>query len=208
VFSKIRPVITLALAIGTISNPQAAESFLASGGNPADLAESILSDVNSLETELAALGKPLAGTLAEESRLFQLLSPQSVSTYLPASETQELASLAQFRSELGLPAAPGEDTLAKLVVGDREFYGINANGQVPSVSVNAISATHAEVDALSQAKLAGASADHATLYVDRAPCYACFDSGAIRSVAAQAGIRVLEIVYPGGRTTFVTGTGG
>jgi len=208
VASKVTPVITLALAIATISNPQAAESFLASGGNPADLAESILADVSSLEIELTALGKPLAGSLAEESRLFQLLSPRTVASYLPASEADELASLAQFRSELGLLPAPGEDTLAKLCIGDREFYGINASGQTLGVSVNATSATHAEIDALNQAKLAGASADHATLYVDRAPCYACWDSGAIRSVAAQIGVRVLEVVYPGGRVTFVTGTRG
>ncbi|ATQ70953.1 RHS repeat-associated core domain-containing protein [Methylosinus trichosporium] len=68
-----------------------------------------------------------------------------------------LADLANFRSELGLQ--PGQGALARLDVGGRKFYGINAHGQDITLSVNAISRTHAEADAFQQA--ASAESDQA-----------------------------------------------
>jgi hypothetical protein len=46
---------------------------------------------------------------------------------------------------------PGEGTLARLDVGGRSFYGINAHGRPISLRTNAITRTHAEADAFQQA---------------------------------------------------------
>ncbi len=107
-----------------------------------------------------------------------------------------LADLAQFRSELGLQ--PGQGTLARLDVGGRSFYGINAHGQAVTMRVNAISASHAETDAFQQAANAGARGDTATLYVDRPLCDPCGRFGAVRSLARQLGLSELRIVTPQG----------
>jgi RHS repeat-associated protein len=209
VFNKIRPIITVVAVIGTISDPQAAQDFLASGGNPVDLAESLFADAKALESELASLGREVE-SIAEDARLFKLLSPRVAVSSLPISDAQELTSLATFRSEVGLPAtSTGNDTtIAKLRIGDTDFLGISAHGQPLSVTVNPISGSHAEIDALNQAKQTGVSATHATIYVDKPPCQACDDFNAIGSVARQIGIQTIEVIWPGGRYTMVTGTRG
>jgi YD repeat-containing protein len=204
VFKTAKRVLSIVAAVEFVRHPEVAQDFIGMGGNPAELAEAIFADVKALVSDLEAAGKEVE-LLTEETRLFKLLSPRVAVTTLPLADAEELAGLAKFRSELGLEAAPGENVVAKLRVGDSEFFGINAHGQPLSVTVNPISATHAEIDTLNQAKIAGATAERATLYVDRAPCGACDDANAIGSVAAQVGIRVLEVIYPGGRYTIVTG---
>jgi RHS repeat-associated protein len=109
---------------------------------------------------------------------------------------QGLADLAQFRSTLGL--GTGEGTLAKLEVSGQSFYGINAHGQPLSMSVNAITATHAEADAFQQALNAGATGGNATLYVDRALCAACGQNGGVRSMARQLGLDQVTVITPQG----------
>jgi len=111
-----------------------------------------------------------------------------------------LADLAATRGELGLKV--GEGTLARLDVGGRSFYGINAHGQPTTpLNVNAISATHAEADAFAQAARAGAKGETGTLFVDRALCPSCGTFGGVRSMARQLGLKSLEVVTPNG--TFI-----
>ena len=111
-----------------------------------------------------------------------------------------LADLAKKRAELGLPA--GEGTLARLDVGGKRFYGINAHGQpVAPLGVNAISATHAEADAFAQAARAGMKGGSGTLYVDRALCSSCGTFGGVRSMARQLGLESLEVITPSGTFT-------
>jgi RHS repeat-associated protein len=111
------------------------------------------------------------------------------------AEESGLAELATFRAELGL--AKGEGTIAKLEVGEGEFWGINAHGQpVSPLKVNAISATHAEADAFAQAARAGVKGGSGKLIVDRALCPACGTFGAVRSMARQLQLESLEVVTP------------
>jgi len=107
-----------------------------------------------------------------------------------------LDDLARFRSELGL--AQGEGTLARLDVGGRNFYGINAHGQPVNLRVNAITRTHAEADAFQQAANAGVSGGRGTLYVDRALCPACGQNGGVRGMMRQLGLEELEVITPQG----------
>jgi RHS repeat-associated protein len=107
-----------------------------------------------------------------------------------------LEDLARFRHELGL--AEGQGTLARLDVGGRSFYGINAHGQPVNLRVNPISRTHAETDAFQQAANAGVNGGQGTLFVDRGLCTACGDNGAVRSLARQLGFDQLEVVTPHG----------
>ena len=92
--------------------------------------------------------------------------------------------LAEMRTELGLPAAGSavdKSTIAMVEVNGTKVYGINAHGQ-PVTGVNAISATHAEIDALNQIRQKGLDVrgQNLTLYVDRTPCASCSTNGGIR----------------------------
>ncbi len=109
-----------------------------------------------------------------------------------------LADLAKFRSELGMP--DGNGTLARLDVDGKSFYGINAHDQNVSLTVNPISRTHAETDALQQAANSGVSAREATLFVDRPLCDACGKYGAVRSMAGQLGLERITVITPSGTT--------
>lgn len=86
-------------------------------------------------------------------------------------------------------------------VNGKKIYGINAHGQ-PVSGVNAISATHAEIDALNQIKQQGidVKGQSLMLYVDRMPCAACGPNGGIRSMVEQLGIKQLTIIGPDGPT--------
>lgn len=111
--------------------------------------------------------------------------------------------LAKIRYELGLPAAGSaadKSTLAMTVVDGEKIFGINAHGQ-PVSGVNAISASHAEIDVLNQIKQEGidVSGQDLTLYVDRAPCAACGQNGGIRSMVEQLGLKKLTVISPDGR---------
>jgi len=97
---------------------------------------------------------------------------------------------------LGL--AEGEGTLARLDVGGRSFYGINAHGQPVGMRVNAITRAHAEADAFQQAANAGVSGERATLYVDSALCPACGPNGGVRGMARQLGLKEVEVITPQG----------
>jgi RHS repeat-associated protein len=105
-----------------------------------------------------------------------------------------LEDLARFRAELGLN--PGQGALARLDVGDRTFYGINAHGQPVSLRTNPVTRTHAEADAFQQAANAGVSGGRGTLFVDRDLCGYCGRSGGVAGLARQLGLDELEIVTP------------
>ena len=110
--------------------------------------------------------------------------------------------LAKIRSELGLPAAGSaadKSTLAMTELDGEKIFGISAHGQ-PVSGVNAISASHAEIDVLNQIKQQGidVSGKDLTMYVDRAPCKACGQNGGIRSMVRQLGLRKLTVVSPDG----------
>lgn len=110
--------------------------------------------------------------------------------------------LAKIRKELGLPpagSAADKNTLAVTEVDGQKIYGINAHGQ-PVSGVNAISATHAEIDVLNQIKKEGidVTGQNLTLYVDRAPCAACGQNGGIRSMVKQLGLNQLTVISPDG----------
>ena len=114
--------------------------------------------------------------------------------------------LSAFRRDLGMPAAgAAEDTgtLAKLEIGNTNFFGINAHGTKVGLRVNAISNTHAEIDALNQAFESGVKAEEAFLYVDRTPCQACDANGALRSIAKQMGLKRLVVGFPGGVIEYI-----
>ena len=119
--------------------------------------------------------------------------PQRSST---AERVGGLEDLARFRGELDL--AQGEGTLARLDVGGRSFYGINAHGQPVGLRVNAITRTHAEADAFQQAANAGVSGGRGTLYVDRALCAVCGPNGGVRGMARQLGLEELQVITPQG----------
>jgi len=121
---------------------------------------------------------------------------------LAASGLEQLAAL---REDLNLPAAGSaldKSTLAKLVIGEDDWFGINAHGQDVTLSVNAISRTHAETDAFQQAYNDGVTGTGGTLYVDRELCKACGQNGAVKSLARQLGLKQLTIVTPGGTVTW------
>lgn len=107
--------------------------------------------------------------------------------------------MAQLRSQLELEEGVG--TLARLDAGERTFYGISAHGQPKTLSINAISATHAETDVFQQAAKAGISGGEATLYVDRKLCKACGKYGGLRSLARQLGLTKLTVIAPNGTAT-------
>jgi RHS repeat-associated protein len=126
-----------------------------------------------------------------------------VETGVRAAQTAgtALSDLATFRSQLGL--APGQGTLARLDIGGESFYGINAHGQDVSLSVNAISATHAEADVFQQAANAGINGGSGLLTVDRSLCLACGQNGGVSSMARQLGLDSLTIQTPGSIRTVV-----
>jgi RHS repeat-associated protein len=115
--------------------------------------------------------------------------------------------LSKMRSELGLPPAGSaldKSTLAVAEVNGQKIYGINAHGQ-PVTGVNAISATHAEIDVLNQIKQQGldVQGQSLTLHVDRMPCAACGSNGGMRSMVEQLGLRQLTVVGPTGTQTIL-----
>jgi RHS repeat-associated protein len=123
-----------------------------------------------------------------------------VGTGIRAAETA-LSDLAIFRSQLEL--APGQGTLARLDISGQSFYGINAHGQDIRLSVNAISATHAEADVFQQAANAGINGGSGLLTVDRSLCLACGQNGGVSSMARQLGLDSLTIQTPGSIRTIV-----
>jgi len=120
-----------------------------------------------------------------------------------------LDDLTARRAALGAdPAGPGvSPTLSRLdVEGMDALYGTSGHGRPVSLTVNPISATHAETDVLQQlADLGGVGGTRATLYVDYPArlCGACGRSGAVASMARQVGISELTVVWPGGQTVIV-----
>jgi hypothetical protein len=112
---------------------------------------------------------------------------------------QGLSDLSQLRSQLKME--PDAGTLARLDIGGRFFYGISAHGQPVTLSVNAISASHAESDVFQQAANAGIFGGEATLYVDRNMCKACGEKGGVRSLARQLGLTKLTVITPDGTAT-------
>lgn len=107
-----------------------------------------------------------------------------------------LDDLARFRQELGIPN--GQGTLARLDIGGKRFYGINAHGRPVNMKVNAITRTHAEADAFQQAASAGVRGGRGNMYVDRALCPACGQNGGVKGMMRQLDISELRVVTPQG----------
>ncbi|HZO73629.1 MAG TPA: RHS repeat-associated core domain-containing protein, partial [Ktedonobacteraceae bacterium] len=122
--------------------------------------------------------------------------------------TDPAGYLAKTRQDLGMPprsTSPDDgQTLAILFADDTEYWGTNGKKPI-SFPVNAISKTHAEIDALDQLARArainGITGDIGTMWVDRPPCPACDVNGGIRSGVRAAGLDRLDIWYPGGTLT-------
>lgn len=86
--------------------------------------------------------------------------------------TDVFQELAEYRQQLGLPPSGSEGdraTVAKLEIGGSEFFGVSAgsnpNRRKITLTVNPISRTHAEADALQQAFDAGLRGGRARLIV-------------------------------------------
>ena len=118
-----------------------------------------------------------------------------------------LEQLAALRLDLNIAAANTADgsktTLAKLVIGDADWFGISAHGQDVTLTVNPISASHAEADVIQQAANAKQLnpqriTDSGLLYIDRDICQACGLNGAVKSMARQVGLKHLTIIMPSG----------
>ena len=92
-------------------------------------------------------------------------------------------------------------TVAVLKADSHEIWGLNGSKPI-SFPVNAISKTHAEIDALDQLarirQASGVQGGRAVMTVDRAPCPACYPNGGIRSGVRAAGLDELKVIYPGG----------
>ena len=113
--------------------------------------------------------------------------------------------LDDYRQQLGLPIAGSENdrtTVAKLEIGGIGFFGIssgsNPNRRRITLTVNPISRTHAEADALQQAFDAGVRGGRARLVVDRDLCRACGQNGGVKGMARQLDLEVLEVISPSG----------
>ena len=157
---------------------------------------------------ISAFGPGDAGViLAADARLIYRTGT-SFFKFLKAVGTTASAfeQLAALRRDLNLPLPSGKGdvaTLSKLEIGNANFLGISAHGTEVSVTVNPISETHAEIDALNQAFEAGIKADEAVLYVDNPMCGACGTNGAVRRVAEQLGLRKLTVRTPAGTTEYI-----
>jgi deoxycytidylate deaminase len=108
--------------------------------------------------------------------------------------------LSQFRSDLGgIPAKggllPDGGTLARIDTGSTRFYGMNAHGQ-PTIIGNAFNYTHAEVDALQQAFMAGQLESSATMYVDRGLCSYCRRIDGLPQAVQDFGMSQLTVHDP------------
>lgn len=117
--------------------------------------------------------------------------------------TDVFQALAKYRQQLELPSAGSESdrtTVAKLEIGEGEFFGINS-GSNPhrrriTLTVNPISRTHAEADAFQQAYDAGLRGGTGRLVVDRDLCRACGQNGGVKGMAKQLDLEQLEIISP------------
>jgi hypothetical protein len=111
------------------------------------------------------------------------------------------ADLARFRRELGgIPAKggaiPDGGTLAMLDIGGTRFYGINAHG-TPRILGNAFNWTHAEIDALQQAFMAGKLVPKGgVIYVDKALCGYCRRIDGLPKALHELGVEELIIHDP------------
>jgi hypothetical protein len=118
---------------------------------------------------------------------------------MPQYAREGLEDLRKFRAELGpIPGGgqPNGGVLAKLEVGGRSFYGVNAHGQHITLKVNAVSLDHAELDAFQQAANANVYGGAGRLFVDAELCGYC--TSAIRSLGRQLGLSFLEVITPKG----------
>src|SRR6266516_1321565 len=116
-------------------------------------------------------------------------------------------ALAKARQDLGMPpkGSPGKKYVVAILTADgQEFWGMNGKKPI-SFNVNAISASHAEIDALDQLARNRAtstiSGGIGEMWVDTVPCPPCDKFGGIRSGVRAAGLDSLNIWFPGGNLT-------
>lgn len=148
------------------------------------LARCAISQCGSGEWAMAAVGAvPGSGTIKEAVQAGHALE-----------DIRGLQSLSKLRTSLNL--AQGEKTLARLDAGGQSVLGISGHGQSSSLSINAISKTHAEADVFQQALDKGMTGGKATLYVDRELCRACGANGGVAGMMKQLGYEELRVVTP------------
>jgi RHS repeat-associated protein len=112
------------------------------------------------------------------------------------------ASLEEGREAWGMtPRSLNPDdlqTFAKLFINGDEYWGVNGEKPI-SFPVNAISHSHAEIDALDQLvrdrEITGNSGGDAVMLVDRMPCKSCYRQGGIGSGVRAARLNSLVIYY-------------
>ncbi|WP_376793738.1 hypothetical protein [Thermogemmatispora sp.] len=140
-------------------------------------------------------------------------SDQSASGATQGSDQTLLArvkqKLDQMRQELGLPPwsrnPDDRQTLAVVFAHSDEFWGIQGkNPREPELTpkqgggLNAVSATHAELDALNDLlryrKAQGLTGDSAELWVDREPCHFCSSNG-LKFAVRILGLDRLEVFF-------------
>jgi RHS repeat-associated protein len=159
------------------------------------------------EAVIAGFGPAAAGEIFAEDAYLLYRTGASAFRYFKAvgATAGAFEQLAALRQDFNLPAAgSAEDgsTLSKLEINKSNFFGVNGRKPI-TVDVNAISADHAEIDALNKAYEAGIKAEEATLYVDRAVCKACGQNGALGSVARQLGLKKLIVRDPTGTVEYL-----
>jgi RHS repeat-associated protein len=116
-----------------------------------------------------------------------------------AGGLEQIAALRKDLNLMPVGTPQGEKTtLAKLEIGNANWFGISGHGQEVTLSVNAISEGHAEADVFQQALNSGVKGQEGTLYVDRPLCKACGQNGAVKSMARQVGLTHLTVITPQG----------
>jgi len=136
--------------------------------------------------------------------ILEMTSNKDYIDYPLADIAAKFQELAKFREKLGLPVAGSENdgsTVAKLEIGDREFFGVNSGSdpnprRVVTLRVNPISKTHAEADVMQQAFDAGIRGGRARLIVDRDLCRPCGQNGGVKGMAKQLDLEELEVISP------------
>jgi pyruvate/2-oxoglutarate dehydrogenase complex dihydrolipoamide acyltransferase (E2) component len=129
----------------------------------------------------------------------------------PKTKQEHIDDLAAERQRLKLaPAGSATDdaTVAKIKIGDDEFYGVNSKYQAPKTKVegkvNAQTKTHAEGQAVQKAIDAGkkGTAKEAEMWVDRDACDSCGKYNGIGSLARELGVEKITVHSPSGTKVY------
>ncbi len=152
------------------------------------------------------------------------VAPRSTKVASSVPRPKQLDEIAQFRSDLGLPAVTtdaGNPTVAKLEIGGKEFFGTNSGTGIgsPKETQKFIadlahaqghaqptfqSLRHAEADTFIQAFNSGTTTQSktATLYVDKDLCDFCRLPGGLDNMLRTLKMDSVTVITPGNPTGF------